>query len=246
MAGMKYKQITSGIPQDGLLAWYEFEDNLNDSSGNGYNLTSAGTFTYEAGIVGKGMNTLSGGAGAYTDAITDNYFRGANNSVSVWFYPEAWGGAALAILKELRSSDSRTTFSISLATSTEGNIELFTETEFFLTSIYTIVDGWAIDTWTNVTLNAIDDKNIDVYLNGSYYGTWTTTNRRGFYGGGGASNRIAISYGTVSSPSSGKLVGTVDQVAFYNRTLTEEYVSQLYSNQLSYWNRIGGRGRLIQ
>jgi len=35
-------QVPSYIPQDGLVAWYPFNGNANDESGNGFNDTVSG------------------------------------------------------------------------------------------------------------------------------------------------------------------------------------------------------------
>ena len=71
----------------GLVAEYHFAGNLNDSSGNGYNLNPAGVFNYvtnQAGIA-------SGGVQLVTAASNGTFFLGtgpnlANQSSSVSFW----------------------------------------------------------------------------------------------------------------------------------------------------------------
>ena len=52
----------------GLVAWFEFEGNVNDSSGNGYNGAVTGSLSYAAGNI-SGRTNL--GLAAYGDGNND-------------------------------------------------------------------------------------------------------------------------------------------------------------------------------
>ena len=80
------KDAGGGIPTD-ALAFYEFENNLNDSSGNGRTATAPNSLTYGTGIVGTYSAELDG-IDQYIDlpSLTDwNELNGKDFSCFFWF-----------------------------------------------------------------------------------------------------------------------------------------------------------------
>ncbi len=82
-------------PTDGLISRWQFEDNLNDDSGNGFNLTNysgSPTWIYSTGEVGKAYNSnttssFTGTVGLQnvTDSSVYKLVQGTNKySISYW------------------------------------------------------------------------------------------------------------------------------------------------------------------
>ncbi|MEO5347676.1 MAG: tandem-95 repeat protein, partial [Magnetococcus sp. YQC-9] len=77
--------VPVGVPVDELLAYYAFDGNLNDSSGQGLNAASSGTLSYSTGHAGQALYAASG------YALTPNMTGIANNTnfagvtLSAWF-----------------------------------------------------------------------------------------------------------------------------------------------------------------
>jgi hypothetical protein len=81
-----FSQIPSYLPTNGLVAWYPFNGNANDESGNGNNGTVNGaTLTTDRfGNVGKAYGF--DGIDDYINCGNSSAFNQNNISVSVWVY----------------------------------------------------------------------------------------------------------------------------------------------------------------
>jgi len=72
----------------GLVAWYKFNGDGTDSSGNGYNLTAIGSPTYTTGANGFQCAVLNGSSQYFN--YTGSYGIGSgitNWSITAWVYP---------------------------------------------------------------------------------------------------------------------------------------------------------------
>jgi hypothetical protein len=79
--------IPSAVAEDTLLALYEFEDNVNDTSGNSRNATAPNGISYTTGIIGSKAGTLNG-TNQYVElpALADwDDLDGVDFSVFLWF-----------------------------------------------------------------------------------------------------------------------------------------------------------------
>jgi hypothetical protein len=65
-----FAKTGGGIPTDGLLGEYLFEDNVNDTSGNGRNATIPNGATYTTGKIGAKAITLSAASSQYVELPT--------------------------------------------------------------------------------------------------------------------------------------------------------------------------------
>jgi hypothetical protein len=85
-----YQRGGGGDITTGLVGFWKMEDNGDDSSGNGYNLTNAGTVTYADGKVGR-ASSHNGTANAElytTNATVLGIFDNQNSySISFWIKP---------------------------------------------------------------------------------------------------------------------------------------------------------------
>ena len=69
------------------VAYYKFEDNPNDGSGNGRDFTLYGSPTYAAGGVGQGLD-LESGSSQYAKSTASAFRFSGDKSISFWIKPE--------------------------------------------------------------------------------------------------------------------------------------------------------------
>ena len=197
----------------GLVAHYKFNGNLKDSSGNHLNLTAGGVFHYVAGHPcnhGKAVQLI-------TAADNGTFFLGtgpnlANQSSSVAFWvrkdidaPGSWV-FGLGHPAGVGGSDGQD-MHVSLGS---GIIRY----SFF----YNDFDSWtplAIGPWYHLafTYDYVTGKRC-IYINGVLDSTNTTGTP--FTGG----NSLKVGYQGIS----------LDDLRFYNRTLSAEQIKELYHN----------------
>jgi chitodextrinase len=72
-------------PAEGPMAQYAFENNTNDTSGNGNNGTAVGSPTYSAGKIGQAIN-LNGSSQSVDIGSRPSLNMGANVTVAVWVW----------------------------------------------------------------------------------------------------------------------------------------------------------------
>jgi len=69
-----------------LIRWYKGNNNLNDSSGNGKNLTGTGTYDYEDAKNGIGSSISVGSAGCKFNCSNSSITNQKSYSFAGWFY----------------------------------------------------------------------------------------------------------------------------------------------------------------
>lgn len=107
-----------------LLAYYPFEGNINDQSGNQRNMTISGTANYQPGINGNAFRFTENQSGAFSADLQSGFFSGLPSrfSISIWLKPEqqiffpqtgvnfwglynasSWGGLSLVYVPQTES-----------------------------------------------------------------------------------------------------------------------------------------------
>jgi hypothetical protein len=119
-AGWWTKQLASGLAVVWLgaasavhaatLAYYPFDGNMTDGSGNGNNLSAAGPTgpSFSTGMFGSALSTSpTTGWGALPDASAGAFDTTFTNfSVGMWMQPDSWTDAAVRIITGKTSSSS--------------------------------------------------------------------------------------------------------------------------------------------
>lgn len=200
----EYDVSMSYLPS-GCIAEYLFEDNLNDTSGEGNDGTAVGTTLYIDGKINRATQGR-GTATNYINLISAANLNVANRSMSCWFIRGASTGIELSadgpswkpygmiyLHGELRVG------TITTSTPTDSNWHhiAFTQNGY---TIKLFVDGVLVNSGTTSANHVSVDGNTQVYL---------FANREG-----------NAQWGN----------GCVDQLRFYNRTLTDAEVLTLYNN----------------
>lgn len=224
MSGYGNGGITNISLNDGLLAWWPFDGNANDASGNGRNATLFNTAHYVAGVSGQA---------AY---LTGRGHTGTNGD---------------HILFPFIGMSNQPAFTVSLWVKHDGYAGLYDHGENYISfrkpcgnTIY--IAFWGTP-WNFFYGTA--NRNVQIPSDGSEWGNWVLHTlvysngtifayKNGIYGGatngamveaeseGGLGIHWFCSGGTVST----RFIGGIDDVRIYSRALSADEVSQLYQN----------------
>lgn len=222
---------------DGLVAYWEFENDATDSTGS-YDLTEVGTIAYGTGVVGDCFD--NGGAGGNNYFTLDNHMGiSATGAISLagwtkfntalsgsngpdWTiirrYTDA-NGSGLGWIHEYNGGSPRL------------RVIRFGTSNYIADYSYTP----SVGTWFHVVVT-YDGTNVTTYLNGSSIlgptSNTGTQNTAGF--------KLAI--GSYAGTSSEEKYWALDQFGIWNKELDSTEVSDLYNggSGLSYADIIGG------
>lgn len=193
----------------GLTAAYEFTGDANDTSGNGRNATVYGA-TLTTDRFGNANSAYSFDGNDYIQTTVNSNINPL--SFSVWFNLSNTTGE-----RSIVDSDVGGAYGHSLIqgyNDGDGTIDVqyhngYIDTSFALTA----------NTWYHAVVNY--GSNIELYINGNLIvrQTYNPTTYDG--------SAFRIGRHNASDPQ--WLVGKVDDVYFYNRTLTQQEITSLYS-----------------
>ncbi len=218
-------QKKEDIPTDGLVAYYPFNGNANDESGNGNHATPCNSYQYEDGIVGgcisvegQGFCVNSGG-----HVMLPQFDFDVSSGVTLFLWVKALG---------LSHSHGETYI----------NFGDYTVDEFYIlqdpTNIYFQYHGTSVTVpyleeytgnWVMYALTCGSDGQMKAYINGTLVGEETISydgqintskaalGRHWFYNDGSTSTRFK---------------GSFDEVRIFNRALTGQEVRALYEEPM--------------
>lgn len=232
-------QTETKFPSDGLVAWYPFNGNTNDTSGNNLNGNVIGaTLTTDRN---NNANTsydfdyANASFGKQNDEITIPYsslMNVSNITISLWLYPRSyyWSGNAQdptsTIINRFQKGGStpngQTWGIIFNQTSVTGFIVGSNGTGGESTVTNTPL---ALNQWHHITMT-YDGSQIKLFLNG------VLTSTQNYTGAMNISGNSAISIGE-SNQANGYWYhtdGKIDNVGIWNRALTISEIQQLYTS----------------
>ncbi|MCX6159103.1 MAG: hypothetical protein NTY74_14075 [Ignavibacteriae bacterium] len=218
--------ITNLILGNGLIAYYPFEGNGNDYSGNGNNGIIVNNCTFDEGILGTGVRTYGSDVynqGSYVKLPSFNFQTRQNFTISMWVKEESmahphgdayfWSGfhdiGWLGIghfMDSLRFAVGGTLWQNTIAYP-------FDNTDLNKFVFYSMVyDNGIMKAYKNATLIGTKASSVNIFykdstaLNKIWWGNFNTMNQ-------------AVS----------RLNGVFDEVRIYNRSLTLTEIQQLYN-----------------
>ncbi len=234
LVGLLFSITALGQPaflKEGLVAYYPFNGNANDESGNGYNAAVIGAdlSTNRFGIP-QGSYFLNGSA---QYILTPN-FAGlpvgkSDFSVSVWICPSKMTSANHYMVF---ANGQQNQFQLDIDTAM-GSVNQFgaTATLDFFTGgngnapdCQTIVVPWITGNWYNVHITR-SNNNIIIYRDGVKIGENATSD-----GNTASDSRIAFGYRRDYRDFG--FFGKMDDVRIYNRALSDGEVKALYDLNL--------------
>ncbi len=205
-----FAQIPSYVPTNGLLGWWPFNGNANDESGNGRNLNKTGTVPFINDRNGVSNNAIQGGSGYYS--VTNDFFKFKRQdtfSVSVWYTVSQSGCSGRLISTESPEGH--------LRISTYGNGVISVQFGGYI-NINSEPNIWHHLVYTY--LNKIEKVYLDGILVASAIETELSENL--------VYNR-PFTIGAKASSAFDKWCGNIDDIAIYNRALTPQEITALYT-----------------
>jgi len=208
-------QIIRTLPTDGLLAYYPFNANVNDESGNEFNGTINGsgvTSTDDRHGVANAAYDFSGG-----DVILPVFGENLTSfTVSTWFYDTGNNDSHRTLLAKGYGA-SLTDFNIRKDSSTEEIVVLSSTGTPLNSCSSTHIPTSNI--WTHLALK-VNNTRWSIYINGQLVSECTFDS--------GISLTDEPIY--IGSEDAGDLFqGKLDDIAFYNRALTDNEIQSLAS-----------------
>ncbi len=207
---MKY-----AIPTEGLVAYYPFNGNANDESGNGHHGTVYGAWLTNDRFGNANSAYSFDGNNDYIDV--GDWAIGGACSFSAWVYYNSFKNWS-RILDFGNGASQDNIVIANVSYTTNGNFSIF----HYSSSYHLRIDNFfSTNTWLHVAV-VVDIKGfMKMYLNGELKGKltgWTPYNiiRNNQY------------FGKSNWSGDGYLDGKLDDIRIYNRALTDEEVQLLY------------------
>ena len=223
----------AGVTTDGLVAYYSFDGNADDQSGNGYNGTVYGA-TLTADRFGAPDSAYSfDGIDDYISVDYTAAFQLPVFTVSAWVLPTVDLSAATSpswvvgrgedIITDLASFNllvahptSSLANGVSVLYETSGNAD-----QFFDTNVYPDIGNW-----THLVASRATDGLLSIYIDGSLTGQWLSTPEPT---SNSFQDLLIGAYWFVPSPSTATITnfytGAIDDVAIYNKALTPNEIT---------------------
>ena len=212
-------QLPDYLPSNGLVAWYPFNGNANDESGNENNGVVNGA-TLAPDRFGLANNAYSfNGSSTSIKAISNNLPVGNSSStMSIWFSAASLPcGSSKAMLTYGNWSCNQARY-IGFRGGCAGNLLTYAQYCNDINASY----SYELNTWYHFVATS-DANTIKLYINAQLVGTYTLTDANTSNG------NIAI--GSIPGASNGDYFdGLLDDAAIWNRVLTQEEITALYSS----------------
>ena len=210
---------------NGLVAWYPFDGNANDISGNKNHGTVYGA-TLVSGISGQCYSF--DGVDDYITTFTDNTVLNSSLSISAWVYPLSAGESYGRIIDKTNNSTS----------ATAGIMMYLNNSPYIIVSLNNInlsstASSVPYNTWTHLCVT-IDNSGVAIiYINGIQNASKTIGLPSSI------NNVYPFTIGNRANATDRTFDGKIDDVRIYNRVLSAEEIKILY-------NLTAGNQRMIQ
>lgn len=209
--------------KDGLVAYYSFEGNANDLSGNNHNGTPTGKVTFESGKIGKALKLdQEGDTESYVMVKNSPKITFSKNfTISAWAYFQSsepdLGDSYFSVLTKGKVKEDYTLW----LTSTGPDILLNWDTE---NQLWPYLGGKeknvTPNTW-NYLSATYDGKMVTLYLNGTMASSYT-------YDKNIDANNEDLFIGISFPGGIEKFPGMIDELRLYNRALPANEIKMLY------------------
>jgi hypothetical protein len=208
-------QVPAYVPTNGLVGWWPFNGNANDESGNGNNGTVNGAIL-TTDRFGNANNAYSFSNSNYIVVPENNIFETNSHTISFWINPNSYPQLRYDILGKDGCSSQDRQYVVQYESNGVIRNAIFTNQEFTFNSTSSV----QTNNWTNITISW-DGIKSKTFINGicndslSTNGTLANGTMNLYFGGNPCFNQI--------------FNGKIDDIAFYNRTLTQQEITNLYT-----------------
>ncbi|TAL14738.1 LamG domain-containing protein [Patescibacteria group bacterium] len=208
---------TSPIVLNGLVGWWPFNGNANDSSGNGYNGTVSGaTLTTGQNGSANGAYAFNGSSSSITEPSTMGLGT-TNATLSCWVYNPTATNSGEFIKASVGYS-----YGIGIGSTQFDNTTPGTNIVMLYENVRWIATSTALGTGWHFVAMVIDGSGTPfayrdgVLVPGNYAGTGATAPTSGAAIGGNSANARWFT-------------GSIDDVRIYNRALSANEIASLYN-----------------
>ncbi len=204
----------------GLVAYYPFNGNANDESGNGHDGTPNGV-TLTTDRFGSANKAYWFDGNSYIQANDDNFPYGSDmRTVFVWVYMTDYGNENYSHIIHYGSGFTGQAWGMAVANYIMGGYY-----QGGLSSHEWAVEQYIgtvpLNTWTQLAIVLSNSGVKDYYMNGAYLGSFTYE-----------PNTVSSGYMRIGSRITGQPVeffhGKIDDIRLYNRALSQEEIQALY------------------
>jgi len=220
MAGIGTAQnLPSYVPANGLVGWWPFNGNANDESGNNNNgIVNGATLTADRFGANNNSYLFSSSNSNYI-TINSNPIQNGPSSVSGWFYATApTGGPIFHIGSDNGTPNNCNGYFLGFGNSANPNGNTLMIDASCNGNYNT---GWNANSnsWYHFTLIR-NQNNLTAYINGNVVGTYNPSAIN--------SPSNSIFFGSTYLSNSVFFNGKLDDIAIYNRALTQQEITALY------------------
>lgn len=215
--------VPAYIPSNGLVAWYPFNGNANDESGNGNNGTVNGA-TLTTDRNGNANSAYSFDGTSYIDIPPSATLNPSEITVSTWVkYTTQTSGYKCIFSNWKDDGVNDRTYNMAISPSDNFHSTVSpngTPTATLCNSITTVtLNVWKhfLVTYNDTTLNVYIDGVLDNSVAATTIGPINTS----------ANNLLRIGAKNVSTPTE-FIVGDIDDIGIWNRALTQQEITALY------------------
>lgn len=225
-----FAQVPFNLPTNGLVAYYPFNGNANDVSGNGNNLIDNGGVSYTNDRIGNSNSSLlfDGAGTKYLSILSPVFPSGnSNRTFSVW-YKNSQSLSGLSVFEQWVGLNGICDQSFSLLSDAGGS--------YLLTMCSDKYQGFANDSnWINMVI-VYENSIVRFYKNGilisdplnSYFNFSSTPLNTSLYEFRVGKNGVDNGAGWPTSFN-----GEIDDIAIWNRALTPTEVTTLYNTTIT-------------
>lgn len=209
----------------GLVAYYNFDGNFSDVTGNSANGgVTSGVPEFACGVDGQGIQLFGGNDFLRIPGGTSNNvnreFDTEDFTLSFYFKPTSFNGTQYLISKRDTNCDFQQYFYIRYAPTTrtvsaylrQGNQEVRLDKR--------ITNG---SCWQNVVLER-DNRQVRLFVNGEFAAQQGSTSRIDIFNSG----ELTIGSANCLGANETAFVGLIDELRIYNRALTDNEVRALF------------------
>jgi uncharacterized protein (TIGR02145 family) len=219
-----YAQIPSYVPTNGLVGYWPFNGNANDVSGNGNNgVVNGATLTTDRFGNANSAYFFSGsGCNTRIDCVVNTSTIAQSNEYTVSLWVKKMGEGCMIFPRILEFFDQNNVGSLQLNLDVSGTNNLMIETNNSssqgLSAIYQN-SSW-LNQWHHliITCSVIS---LNIYDNGILVSSAPFSGLPRL-----ASN---VSFGRMNHPAYNTFQGNIDDIAIYNRALTQSEITSLYT-----------------
>ena len=207
-----------------LVAWYKFDGDFKDSSGNGNDLTAINSPTLNKNSV-RGTRSVKFDGKDNDDKLTlSNIQLSDENTFTWWFNYDKASSDTYGMFFIISTSHGGTTYSAHAEIGDDTQTSHIIVKTWKGSSSYPITyNSLSQNTWNHAawTINTVSGE-WKLYVNGNEVGTLTDTNNTIL------ANINYTFYMGANSPDTQSLSGYIDDFRIYNKALSAEQVKQIY------------------